>query len=45
MLPFNNFVLYIPLFALRVFNYLFVGRLDGLLYEVDKIGWAEFAEC
>jgi hypothetical protein len=31
--------------VLRVFNYLFVGRLDGLLHEVDEIGWAEFAEC
>lgn len=45
MLPFDDSVLYILVFPLRVFNYLFVGRLDGLLYEVDKIGWAEFAEC
>ena len=40
-----NFVPKFPLFALGVFNYLFVGRLDGLLYKVDEIGWAKFAEC
>ena len=45
MLPFDDSVLYILVFALGVCNYLFVGRLDGLLYEVDEIGWAKFAEC
>jgi hypothetical protein len=39
------FILQAPFLALRVFNYLFVGRLDGLLYEVNEIGRAEFAEC
>jgi hypothetical protein len=29
----------------RLFDYLFVGRLDWLLDEVDQIGRAEFAEC
>lgn len=42
---FASFVPKFPLFALGVFNYLFVGRLDGLLYKVDEIGWAKFAEC
>jgi hypothetical protein len=29
----------------RLFNYLFVGRLDWLLDEVDQIWRAKFAEC
>ena len=45
MILLAEIVLKILLLALRVFNYLFVGRLDRLLYEVDEIGWAEFAEC
>lgn len=35
---------HIPPHRVGSLNYLLIGRLDGLLDEVDKVWWAEFAK-